>query len=571
MATRAVELPRVGWTQGLRLHRVVPRVAILAFVAAIGYLTILPLIRLQILALQHGARGYRDAYTRPDVWRTIKFTLWLGLGSLAIAIVLGTGLAWAATSLPRRLRILRAVPILPIVLPPVAAVLGWAFLLSPSPGYLNQLLRHLPWWTGNGFSGPFDIYTLPWIIIITGTALASFVYLFVAAGLENISDELLEAAYVSGSGRAGVFFRIVLPLLRPALVYGTGVALLLGLGQFTAPLLLGANRGVTVLTTDMYFQTQQIPPQYGLAAAIGSPLLVFGVLVLFANRILLGNHTRFITHGGKGGFKPATRGSWSAALAIVVYGLFATALPIFSLVIVSMSRYWSGVFAPSKWTLATWRTVTTASGLLPAIWNSIELSAIAAGITLPISYIAALFLRKQRDHRIVGPILDFVVAMPLSIPAVIFGVGFLMTYTARPFVLYGTKWVIVLVYITLMIPFATRMILSGLAALGDAYIEAARVSGAGVLRTHATILVPLLRPTFGGSLALMFILLSHEFAASLLVRAPTVNVMGTILYDYYENGGYPLTAVISLIMVGVTTAGVLAALVVGGSESFKKL
>ena len=90
-------------------------------------------------------------------------------------------------------------------------------------------------------------------------------------------------------------------------------------------------------------------------------------------------------------------------------------------------------------------------------------------------------------------------------------------------------------------------------------------------RSWLQILAPLLRPTFGGALALMFILLSHEFAASLLVRAPTVNVMGTILYDYYENGGYPLVAVISLIMVGVTTAGVIVALILGGSESFKKL
>jgi len=568
VATEAVALPQRDWS--IPLRRFAPRLAMLAFLAGVGYLTILPLGRLQYLALEHGGRSYRDAYTRTGEWTTIKYTLLLGVGSLLIAIVVGTGLAWAASSLPRRLRMLRAVPILPIVLPPIAGVLGWAFLLSPHPGYLNQLLRHLPWWSGR-FEGPFNIYTLPWIIIITGVSLASFVYLFVASGLENISDELIEAGYVNGSSRAGVFFRVVLPLLRPALVYGTGVALLLGLGQFTAPLLLGANEGVTVLTTDMYFQTQQIPPQYGLAAAIGSPLLIFGILVLFANRILLGNHARFITHGGKGGFRPSSRGSWSAALGIIVYGLFATVLPILSLVIVSLSRYWSGVFDVHQFTVATWRTVTTASGVLPAIYNSIELSVIAAAATLPIAYIAALYLRKQREHRIVGPILDFVVAMPLSIPAVIFGTGFLLTYTHKPFVLYGTKWVIVLVYITLMIPFATRMVLSGIAALGDAYTEASRVSGAGAVRTHLSILAPLLRPTFGGALALMFILLSHEFAASLLVRAPTVNVMGTILYDYYENGGYPLTAVISLIMVGVTTAGVIVALVVGGSESFKKL
>ena len=80
-------------------------------------------------------------------------------------------------------------------------------------------------------------------MIITGLSLASFVYLFVSSGFENINGELIEAAQVAGSSRAGVFFKVVLPLLRPSLVYGGGVALLLGLGQFTAPLLLGRNSG----------------------------------------------------------------------------------------------------------------------------------------------------------------------------------------------------------------------------------------------------------------------------------------------------------------------------------------
>jgi iron(III) transport system permease protein len=161
--------------------------------------------------------------------------------------------------------------------------------------------------------------------------------------------------------------------------------------------------------------------------------------------------------------------------------------------------------------------------------------------------------------------------MPLSIPAVIFGVGFLFAYTHAPFVLYGTKWVLVLVYVTLMVPFATRMQLSGMIALGDTYTEASRVSGAGLVRTHLTILAPLMRGTFAAAAALMFILLANEFAASLLVRAPTQNVMGTVLYNYYGNGVYPQVACTALVMVGVTGAGVLLAVIVGGSEIFKKL
>ena len=129
--------------------------------------------------------------------------------------------------------------------------------------------------------------------------------------------------------------------------------------------------------------------------------------------------------------------------------------------------------------------------------------------------------------------------MPLSIPAVIFGVGFLYAYTRGPLVLYGSNWVIVLVYVTLMVPFSARMQLSGMVALGDSYQEASRVSGGGVLRTHLRIMAPLMRATFAGTAALMFILLANEFAASLLVRSPTQNVMGTVLYNYYGNGLYP--------------------------------
>ena len=213
----------------------------------------------------------------------------------------------------------------------------------------------------------------------------------------------------------------------------------------------------------------------------GSPLLVFGVIVLFVNRVLLGDPSRFVTHGGKGGFRRTARRSWLGVTAIVVYTLASIVLPLGALVIVSLSRFWSGDIDPSTWTLASWREILDAPGVTDAIRNSIVYSIAAVAIVLPLGYIAATFLQRTGEHRIGRPVLDFVVAMPLSIPAAIFGVGFLLTYTREPFVLYGTSWVMILVYITLMIPFSTRMQLSGLAALGTAYVEAARVSGAGPL------------------------------------------------------------------------------------------
>jgi iron(III) transport system permease protein len=567
MAIEAVAVPP---RRVFPLQRVISGLGIAAFIGALSYLILFPLIRLEIKPFADNAHAYREAFTRPDQWTTLRYTLELGLGSLAIAMVVGTFLAWAASVLPPRLSVLRILPIFPIILPAVAAVLGWSFLLSPVPGYLNAALRHLPWWSDQ-VSGPFDIYTIPWIVIITGLALASFVYLFVSSGFENINSELIEAAHVSGSGRAGVFFKVILPLLRPSLVYGGGVALLLGLGQFTAPLILGRNQQISVLTTDMFFKTTETPPDYAVAAAIGSPLLVFGVLVLCLNRVLLGDHTRFVTHGGKGGFRQGAPGSKLAAAAIIVYTLLSSILPILALAAVSLSRFWTGKIDPHLWTLDAFRETFDEPGIKTAIWNSVSLSLAAVAIALPAGYAAASILRKRRENRIAGAILDFIIAMPLSIPAVIFGVGFLLVYTSEPLILYGTKWVLILVYVTLMIPFSTRMQLAGMASLGDAYTEASRVHGAGAIRTHLSIMMPLMRATFGGCAALMFVLLTHEFAASLLVRGSQTNVMGTILYDYYENGSYPLVACISLVMVGVTAAGVLVAVLLSGSEAFKRL
>jgi iron(III) transport system permease protein len=108
-------------------------------------------------------------------------------------------------------------------------------------------------------------------------------------------------------------------------------------------------------------------------------------------------------------------------------------------------------------------------------------------------------------------------------------------------------------------------------ALGDAYLEASRASGASALRTNVKIVLPLLRSSIGGAGALMFVLLTHEFAASLLVRSATTNVMGTVLFDYYANGSYPRVAAIALIMTAVTAVGVTVAILVGGSKSLEGL
>lgn len=360
------------------------------------------------------------------------------------------------------------------------------------------------------------------------------------------------------------------PLLRPALIYGGGVALLLGLGQLTGPLLLGSNKGITVLTTDMYNQVSSTPVDYGLAAAIGSPLLGLGLLVVLGQKILLGDQRRFVTHAGKG-FRTAARPSRLAAVGMVLFSLVATVLPLVGLAIVSLSRYWTKTVRPSTFTLDNFRTVLQAPGTRDAITHSVVYAVLAVVIVLPVGFAAANILVRGRRYPVIASILDFLVTLPLGVPAVLFGVGFLVTYSQKPLLLYGTRWVLVLVYVTLMLPFATRMQLAALLALGESYEEASRVSGAGPLRTKLNVVLPLMRSSLGGAAALMFVLLTQEFTASVLVRSLHTQVMGTVLFDYWGSGQFPLVAAVALVMSAVTAIGVAVALFAGGAESLGHL
>ena len=366
-----------------------------------------------------------------------------------------------------------------------------------------------------------------------------------------------------------MFFKVTLPLLRPVLLYGGGVALLLGLGQFTAPLLLGRNAGIDVLTTDMYCSVSQSPIDYSVAAAIGSPLILIGIVVVLVQRFSLGDQRRFVTHGGRA-FRVQQRPSKLAGAYLVTYGLLSTGLPVGALVVVALSPFWSGTIQWGELGLQNFRRIFEGGPHHRSDLDEPDRLARGRGDRLAIGFFAPRCCSDGARRGGLRTTLDLIVTLPLGIPAVVFGAAFLLQYTREPLILYGSRWVVILVYVTLMLPFTTRMQMSGMLSLGDTYVEASRVSGAGSLRTDIRILLPLLRPTLGGAAALMFVMLTHEFSASLLVRSSTMQTMGTALYDFWSNG-LPEVAAIALVMTGVTLCGVVAAILIGGAGALSKL
>ncbi len=185
----------------------------------------------------------------------------------------------------------------------------------------------------------------------------------------------------------------------------------------------------------------QTPVQYGSAAALGSTLLVFGVIVVAMQKVLLRDRKRFVTHGGKA-FRSPGRPSKLAAVALCGYTFIATVLPVSALVVVSLSNFWSAKIDVGKFTLDNFRQIFDESSVTDAVYNSVKFSLIAMLICLPVGFIAASVIVNGKRFGPLRAAADFLVAIPLGVPAVLFGAGFLLTYTEGPFVLYGTPWVV---------------------------------------------------------------------------------------------------------------------------------
>ena len=115
---------------------------------------------------------------------------------------------------------------------------------------------------------------------------------------------------------------------------------------------------------------------------------------------------------------------------ILAYVLVSTVLPLIALAIVSLSPFWTRKIEPSAFSLEYPSCeVFSTPALTDAIWNSLSISFLAVTICLPIGFIASALLLRAKHMGVVKGVLDLIIALPLGVPAVVLGVGFLSVLT----------------------------------------------------------------------------------------------------------------------------------------------
>ena len=239
--------------------------------AALGALfVVLPVLALFVRA-PWGQFG--DALSGVGASTALRLSLEVSLGATAISLLVGVPLAWALArgTFPGRV-VLRALVVLPIVLPPVVG--GTALLVALGRGGI----------VGRWLYDALDIqltFTTAGAVIATTFVSMPLVVLATESGLRGLDERYERAAAAMGGSPWYVFRRVTLPMVGPQVAAGAVLTWARALGEFGATITFAGNLAGRTQTMPLaVFEARQVDP--GGAILLSLILVVLSVMVLVA-------------------------------------------------------------------------------------------------------------------------------------------------------------------------------------------------------------------------------------------------------------------------------------------------
>ena len=503
--------------------------------------------------------NYREILAGGGFLALLRVTLSAAVIGTAGALIIGTSLAWLAirTDVPGR-TFLENIAILPMFVPPLVGAFAWDILASPRSGIINIALRSI------GLEGGLNIYSFGGIGFVFAIYYAPYVHLFVAAALRNIDPVHEEAAAMCGASRWRCLLQITLPLVSPALLSSGLLVFVLLIELFAIPAILGEPGNLHFISVRIWEMVGFTPPKVNQASALGVLMLVITVTLVLIQYRVLGKRS-FTTVSGKG-LRPdlVTLGAarWPLALLGFGYILFVVLMPYAALLFIALRK---NLFYATLGALVDIRQISLDQfGLAfsdpvvrASFVNSLLVSFGTVAIGSVIYFTVAYVVHRTR---LAGRrALDLIAVLPVAIPGLIIGLGYLWTWISLPIGIYGTLWIIILAYVSQFSPQGVRAISGSLVQINPELEESSRLCGAGLAYTLRRIVVPLAWPGILSAMILLLILSFRELATALFLYTSTTQVFSLTMFDFWLRGSTNLVAVMALVQTLVLNLLVLLA------------
>lgn len=497
-----------------------------------------------------------DARTLHIIWTTA----WLAVVRAGLATLLAILLAWilARTDCPLR-GALELFLLLSFFFPIVGRILGWAVLASPRTGYLNQLLRLLPF-LSNRVSGPLNIYSYGGVIFVSAMSFSALLTILLLPAFRGMDASLEESARMCGASARSTLLHIVIPLMRPAIVAAFVLALIRVLSGFETEVFLGTQAGIYVFTNEIYQSMEGIfPPDYPRAFTMIFLLLVVAFVLVLLNWRLIGRRNYTTVTGRSYSARPMRLGRvrWLAFAFVVLYVLLGFVLP--ALVILQTSfinLVGFDVLNPASYSLSHWQSILSLEGPRQSLVNSLIL-AIGAGTIGMILYSLVAYVVAKTDFG-ARRLLDLAAWVPWGVPALALGLGVLWTVLFSPLgFLYGSLALMVLALIIAGFPLGTRVMSAAMLQTGKELEESARIHGASWTSSFLRILIPLVRNGFVTGWVLTFSFAFSDLAIVVFLYGPRSSVLSTLFLSLWRAGSLEQASVAAVIMMVINLTVVL--------------
>lgn len=500
-----------------------------------------------------------DVYTSSDTRKSVSTSVKMALLVTVFSKVLSFYFAWMVARTNTALRGL-VTPVLAVSLavPPLFFVLSWAMLGQERVGLLNRVAGSL-----FGVDDLVDVNSFAGIVFVCSLKSVAFGYFLLLGPMLALSRPMEEAAAVAGARKFKIFRSVTLPVMFPAFSAVLIMGFVRGLEYFEAPLILGKNASINVISTDIYhYLNDTVPPAFGNASALALLMMVaLGVLLWVQHRMQ--RRRNFETQSGKGSsVMPWDLGRWKYVGTVVFLVFFALALvlPAIQLMLVSFQPYFG---AGDHYSLDNYRALFEDPTVIAALRNTLLLG-VLAGLAVMVIALVVVFATRHGGRR-VARFISLSTWLPFSLPGTALALGVVWVILSFSFMrpLYGTFAVMLVALVIVAMPIAMRSLEPAALQVARSLEEAAWVSGAGKIRAFFKIVGGLALPSFAAGWLLCGILISGNLTMPLMVGSSLLETVPRRTFTLYNDGQAPMAAALSVIfliilaLIGV--AGFLAA------------
>lgn len=412
----------------------------------------------------------------------------------------------------------------------VVLVAGYKYVYGGTGLLTKFLLQFFPDMDPNWFVGYGAV-----VFVMTFSCTQNHM-MFLKNAIHGLDYHTVEAAKNMGAGGAAIFFKIVIPVLKPTFFAITILTFLTGLGAMSAPLIVGGEDFQTINPMIITFSRSAYSREVAAFLAVILGVATIILLMIFSQVEKKGNYVSVSKTKAKLTKQKINNPVLNVAAHVAAWFMFAIyMLPIVLIVIYSFCDYntiMTGEFTSGSFTLENYQKLFTSIGAVRPYLVSIAYSLGAALLAAIISIICVRFVQKSKNK--LNKLFEYGVLIPWLLPSTLIALGMTMAYGDRnPLifnkVLVGTTVILLIGYVIIKLPFSYRMIRAAFFAVDDDLEDAAKCMGAGTLYTMRKIIIPVILPAVMSVVILNFNGLLSDYDLTAFLYHPLFQPLGIVI------------------------------------------